>query len=333
MTKFDLSVIISITQSLKSDKIEELNKKYYDALIESGKKFEIVYVTDSFSLEIFDQLKQLSDQYENIKIVKLAKWFGNSSALLSGFEHCSGKNVLTLSAVQQMDTKDIISMINDFKDCDMLVGKRVRKLDKLIHRIQSSIFHSFINSIIGSDFHDLGCHTRLFKRDVLENISFYGEQYRYLPIIAARYGFKVKEYEVSQYKSDVKHNIYSPKHYTERLVDLISVFFLIKFTKKPLRFFGFPGLIFSVIGGLLGTYLVFERMFLGISLAERPILLASIMMIVFGIQLLAIGLVAEIIIFTHAGDTKEYIIDEIIDNTVKNGGQKVIHNLRDYSKI
>ncbi len=119
--------------------------------------------------------------------------------------------------------------------------------------------------------------------------------------------------DVEQFKTYKSGSVYSLGHYTERIVDLISIFFLIKFTKKPLRFFGFPGFIIFSIGSILALYLFYERMFLNVGLADRPIVLVSILLIVFGIQLFAIGLVAEIIIFTHSKDSKEYIIEKIIN--------------------
>jgi hypothetical protein len=171
-------------------------------------------------------------------------------------------------------------------------------------------------------YQDLGCRVRLFKREVLEHIYIYGDHIRFLPLLANKYGFKIKELDVEQSQTTPTNKIYSPKHYTERIVDLVSIFFLINFTKKPLRFFGFPGFIIFSIGFLLSLYLLYERIVLEYGLADRPIVLVSILLIVFGIQLFAIGLVAEIIIFTHSKDSKEYIVEKVI------GGRK-----EEYDKV
>jgi hypothetical protein len=199
----------------------------------------------------------------------------------------------------------------------MVIARRKRGKDNILQRLQARIFHYLLRITVGMQFHDLGCRVRVFKREILENINLYGDQIRFFPLLAARYGFRVKEMDVEQYKTEAVYGVYSLRHYIERLVDLISIFFLIKFTRKPLRFFGFPGVLIFSIGSILALYLFIQRTFMDVALADRPIVLVSILLIVFGIQLFAIGLVAEIIIFTHSKDSKEYIVEKIIDNTSK----------------
>jgi hypothetical protein len=118
---------------------------------------------------------------------------------------------------------------------------------------------------------------------------------------------------VAQSEKDIHRRIYAPGLYVRRLLDLLTIFFLIKFTKKPLRFFGLVGTTLSGLGVISSLYLVGERLFLDISLADRPALILSSLLIVLGVQVIAIGLIGEIIIFTHAKDLKEYKIDRIIN--------------------
>ena len=120
------------------------------------------------------------------------------------------------------------------------------------------------------------------------------------------------ELDVAQSEKDIHQRIYSPGLYLRRLLDLLTIFFLIKFTKKPLRFFGLVGSTLFGIGFIASAYLIGERLLFGIALADRPALIMSSLLIVLGIQIIAIGLIGEIIIFTHAKDLKEYKIDKII---------------------
>ena len=309
----DLSVIITVSNRNKRGDVESLYFTYKRNLEETGVKFEFIYVTDDTSEELLGELQKLQQKGEDLKIIKLAKWFGDASALNIGFEEASGRLILTLPAFQQVDEKEIPRMITSFNDIDMIIAKRMRKKDNIFQRIQAKIFHFLVNLILGMHYQDLGCRIRLFKREVLEHIHLYGDQIRFLPLLANKYGFRIKEMDVEQFQSDASRRVYSPGHYTERIVDLISIFFLIKFTKKPLRFFGFPGFIIFSIGSLLALFLFYQRVFLSEGLADRPIVLVSILLIVFGIQLFAIGLVAEIIIFTHSKDSKEYIIEKVIN--------------------
>jgi glycosyltransferase involved in cell wall biosynthesis len=302
----DISVIITVSKKQLRHNVEQLYYTYKRSIETVARSFEFIYVTDDDSNEMLGALQNLQELGEDIKIIKLAKWFGDASALHIGFEEAAGKNILTLPAFQQVDVEVIPDLTNSFIDCDMLIARRHSI------RVQAKIFHFLVKVFLGMHYRDLGCRVRLFKREVLENIRLYGDQIRFLPLLANRYGFKVREKEVKQFQSGVSQRVYSLGHYTERLVDLISIFFLIKFTKKPLRFFGVPGFIIFSLGFMLALYLLYQRLFLNESLADKPIVLVSILLIVFGIQLFAIGLVAEIIIFTHSKDSKEYIIEKVI---------------------
>jgi glycosyltransferase involved in cell wall biosynthesis len=308
----DLSVIITASNRGSNSDAESLFYTYKRSLEESGIKYEFIYVTDDNSESLLGKLQKLQQKGECIKIVKLAKWFGDASALNIGFEEASGDLILTLPAFQQINENEITKLILSFSDIDMVIAKRTRQKDNIFQRVQARIFHSIVNIILGMHYQDLGCRVRLFKREVLEHIYLYGDQIRFLPLLANNYGFRVKEMDVEQFQSDAVHTVYSLRHYTERIVDLVSIFFLIKFTKKPLRFFGLPGFLIFGVGSLLALYLFYQRMFLDIGLADKPMVLVSILLIVFGIQLFAIGLVAEIIIFTHSKDSKEYIVEKVI---------------------
>jgi len=314
--KIDVSVIITVSSKQSRNNVEALYNSYKTALEKSKLSYEFIYVTNAGLGDLLNSLQTLQQRNEDIKIVKLARWFGDATALNIGYDESSGRLILTLPAFQQVNVDEILRIVNSFVDTDMIIARRKRRKDNIFQRFQTRIFHYFVKVMLGMYYQDLGCRVRLFKREVLEHIHIYGDQIRFLPLLADKYGFRVKELEVEQYQSDSAHTVYSMAHYTERIVDLISIFFLIKFTKKPLRFFGFPGFIIFTIGSLLGLFLFYQRMFLDIALADRPIVLVSILLIVFGIQLFAIGLVAEIIIFTHSKDSEEYIVEKVI------GGQR-----------
>jgi glycosyltransferase involved in cell wall biosynthesis len=314
-SKTDISVIISITSLHAYDKIPELYFRYKKGLEKTNLKYEFIYVTDRDSATVNAELNNLLKDGENIKIIQLGRWFGDATALNAGFENAAGRIILTLSSYQQINETDIPKLVESLKDADMVICRRTKRMGNILHNLQAKIFHYLIKLTLGIAYHDLGCYARAFKREVLHNVYIYGDQNRFLPLLANRFGYKVKEIDVQPLHKELSKRVYSIGHYTERLVNLISIFFLIKFTRKPLRFFGFPGILIFTAGFLLALYLFWVRMFGGESLADKPMVLVSILLIVFGIQLFAIGLVAEIIIFTHAKDSKEYIIEEIIDET------------------
>jgi hypothetical protein len=195
----------------------------------------------------------------------------------------------------------------------MVISWRYPRLDGMLNSIQSRAFNKLIKYIVGTDYHDLKCVVKVFKREVLEKIYMYGDQDRFLPLLANKYGFKVEEIKVSQAKKDAVQRFYPFSNYVARFLELISIFFLVKFTKKPIRFFGGTGLITFSVGFILALILFIERAFMGVALADRPIVLVSILLMIFGVQSFAIGLVGELIIFTHAKDLNDYIVETIID--------------------
>ena len=311
--QIDLSAIIIYYEKYSYDDVIELHNAYKASLEAANLNYEFIYVVDGLLPSVIDELNKLYKLGERIKVVKLGKWFGDATALQVGFEQSSGELILTLPSYKQVDEKDIPKLIQAVNNKDMIVSWRWPRLDGILNNLQSGVFNKVIKWIVGSDFHDLKCSVRLFKREVLEKIYMYGDQDRFLPLIASKYGFKVEEVKVTQAKKDAVQKFYPFANYIARFLELVSIFFLVKFTKKPIRFFGSTGLITFAIGFILAIILFIERAFLGVALADRPIVLVSILLMIFGIQSFAIGLVGELIIFTHAKDIKDYIIETVID--------------------
>jgi len=311
--QIDLSAIVIYYEKYSYDDVIELHNAYKASLEAANLNYEFIYVVDGQLPSVIDELNKLYKLGERIKVVKLGKWFGDATALQVGFEQSSGELILTLPSYKQVDEKDIPKLIQAVNNKDMIVSWRWPRLDGILNNLQSGVFNKVIKWIVGSDFHDLKCSVRLFKREVLEKIYMYGDQDRFLPLIASKYGFKVEEVKVTQAKKDAVQKFYPFANYIARFLELVSIFFLVKFTKKPIRFFGSTGLITFAIGFILAIILFIERAFLGVALADRPIVLVSILLMIFGIQSFAIGLVGELIIFTHAKDIKDYIIETVID--------------------
>jgi hypothetical protein len=177
--------------------------------------------------------------------------------------------------------------------------------------LRRDVFHKLI-ATGGQHFNDLGCGVRAMKRRVLEEISLYGDQHRFLPVLAGRQGFRIVEIDLAQSPLDRYDRGYPVREYAHRVLDIFTVFFLVRFTKKPLRFFGMVGASTFVIGAVLVAWLAIDRLVFLHPLADRPALLLSSLLVVLGMQLFALGLLGELIIFTHARDIKDYQIDEVI---------------------
>jgi glycosyltransferase involved in cell wall biosynthesis len=308
--KTELSAVIPVGD--RHDDIRELYADYKRGVSGSGRSCEFIFVLDGEYPDVLAQLVSLQQQGERLKIIKLSKSFGEATALTAGFDHALGDIILTLPAYYQVEPSEFPKLIAELAQSDMAISYRWPRAGSKFELMRRNMFHRILKSFTGASFHDLGCGVRAFKRQVAGEISIYGDQHRFLPVLARRVGFKVKEVHVAQSPKDYFHGAYRPREYLHRLLDIFTVFFLVRFTKKPLRFFGMIGTITLAVGAVFLLYLIFERLFMGVPLAERPALLLSSLLVVLGVQILALGLIGELIIFTHARDLKEYTVDEVL---------------------
>ncbi len=308
----DVSVIIPVTR--RHDEIEGLLHDYKARLEASGRRFEFIYVLDAGLPDVRKSLEKLQSEGEALKFIVLAKWYGEGTAMAAGIANASGDIILTLPAFRQILPEEISKVLDALaEDVDMVVARRYPRRDPLFNRLASKVFHGLLHLTFDFSFEDLGCHVRAFRRAILDNLQVHGDYGVFLPLLAHDQGFKVVECNAAQASGDTFGRVYSPKVYLQRLLDILTFVFLVRFTKKPLRFFGLVGTLVFVIGGLATIWLVFERLVLGVALADRPALFLASLMIVLGIQMLAVGLIGELIIFTHAKDIKEYNIAEIVE--------------------
>lgn len=310
-TIINVAVIVPVSE--RYDEVHELYDAYKKALQSSGFNYEFTYVLDGDFPDVLGKLKKLQADGEPLRILRLGRWFGEATALTAGFENSRGNMILTLPAYYQVEPPELSKLLKEMHNHDMVIGRRFPRTDSRLNRLQTRLFNGMLNFITGTSFHDLGCGVRAFKRQITEEIPVYGDQHRFLPVLAGRQGYRVKEIDLAQSPRDKFTRIYQPGVYPRRLLDMLTVFFLVKFTKKPLRFFGLIGIATFGVGALTVLYLVAERLFFGSALADRPALLLSSLLVVLGVQIFALGLVGEIIIFTHAKDIKEYTIEKIVN--------------------
>jgi glycosyltransferase involved in cell wall biosynthesis len=307
-----LSVVIPVVDRV--DDLEELYASYERALERLGWSYEVVFVVDGHAQAAVAPLKAFQPSSRSkFSIVRLAKAFGEATALSVGLSQASGEWVLTLPAYHQVEPGSLRLLFEAVGDNDMLVVRRWPRVGGSVEGWRRQAFHSLIRKLTGESYSDLGCNVRLFKRAMMAEIALYGDQHRFLPILANRQGFTVQEIDLPQSPKDRFRGRYGLTDYLHRLLDIVTLFFLVRFTKKPLRFFGMVGSVVLAFGGLIVLLVVIQRIFFTMPLADRPALLLGSLLVVLGVQVFALGLIGELIIFTHAGNLKEYKIAEIIE--------------------
>lgn len=309
----NISVIVPISE--RHDDIGLLYRKHQKILARRQLSHEFIFVLDGQFPQAETTLRALQKENpEVVKIIRFNKSYGEARALAAAFNKATGEIILTLASYFQVHPEEIEKLFDNFTaDVDVLFGNRYPRRDNLLNRLQSSVFHRLLNKLSGETFHDISCGVRLMRREVLEKVSLYGDLHRFIPLLAINKGYRVKEIPLEQDEQDVHLRIYGPGVYLRRLLDLMTLFFLLKFTQKPLRFFGLLGCGISAIGLIITLITVEQRLFAYKSLADRPLFLGGLLFILIGLQTFFIGLVAEIIIFMHMPDEPAYNVEEIVE--------------------
>lgn len=307
----DLSAIIPVGG--RHGDLAALYREYRSSLAGLGRNAEIIFVLDGPRPKAAEQIEQLLRAGEKLTVIELTRQFGEATALMAGFQRASAHVIVTLPAYYQVEASEIGKLVRALDGADMAIGHRWPRAGGRLETARRNLFHGVLGKVTGQRYRDLGCSVRAFDRRVLEEISLYGDQHRFLPVLANRQGFRVVEIDVRQSPRDRFEGTYKPREYVRRALDIFSVFFLVRFTKRPLRFFGMIGAITFGLGALITAWLVIDRLFLGHPLGDRPALLLSSLLVVLGLQLFALGLLGELIIFTHAREMKDYKVDRIIE--------------------
>lgn len=308
----EVSVVIPIVERVGD--LRQLHDEFAAELERLGRTFEFIFVVDDSqraSLPVLRELQSLAE--EEVLIIVLGGAFGESAALTLGLERARGDKILTLASYFQVDPRGLSDAFDALDSgADLVAGRRHPRIDAFFNRVQSRLFHSIVGRLTGTRFSDISCGFKLMKRRVAQELNLYGGLHRFIPLLALSRGFSVREVALPQRNEDRGTRYYGTGVYLGRLLDILTVFFLTKFTRTPLRFFGLLGSGLFALGFLLDLIAVVQRAVQEQGIADRPILLLGVLLMVLGVQTLSLGLVGEIIIFTHARNIREYQVAEII---------------------
>lgn len=296
-------------------KVTEVVEALGGELDRLGRTWEALLVYDGLKGALWEEgLALQASTHQQVRTIALHKPFGESVCLNSAYEHARGRLFLTSPQYVQIDPRELGRMLETLDaGADVVASWRHPRIDAGLNRLQSAAFNWVLRRLVGAEFHDLNSTLRLIRRDVLDQLHIYGNMYRYLPAIAHNQGFRVEEVQVRHLQEQGSSGLFGPGVYVRRLLDILAVMFLTKFTHKPLRFFGALGGAGMLAGGLLAGYELVQRLLTegDTSLYERPLFLLGLLLFVLGVQLMGFGLVGEVIIFTQARDLREYRVERI----------------------
>ena len=300
-----LSVIVRVTE--RPARLEAIYAEYAPAIEALGEPYEFVFAIEPWARKLTEPLLRLAERGEPIRVIEFARAVGEANMLRYAGERCRGQILLTLPAYHRVEAEAMPELVRRVREgADFVVARRWPRSDRLITRIQSRAFNAILRHLIGHRTNDVACGVQAMRREVLTETPLYGDFFRFLPVLASREGFSVHEVDAPQHPEDRRTRVYSPGTYIRRLIDILGLFFLVRFTEKPLRFFGLigGGLVFG--GAVVVAVLFIQRFFGGQPIANRPVLLVGVTALTLGAQAIALGLIGEIIVHLHASRSRGY---------------------------
>lgn len=312
--KIDLSIVIPIYNERES--VDRLYKELDKSLLKLGIDYEVIFIDDGSVDGTYNKLLEIHKKNSSYKIIRFRRNFGQTSAISAGFNYSKGDAIITLDADLQNDPQDIPVMLNKLNEgYDIVSGWRKNRKDKAItRRFPSVIANKIISKLTGVYLHDYGCTLKAYKREVVKNIELYGEMHRYIPAVASWMGVKVAEIPVTHHSRKFGKSKYGISRTIRVILDIITIKFLLSYSQRPIQIFGLVGLFSGTVGSIITAYLIIMRIFFNQGLADRPLFILSIFMIFIGIQLITMGLLAEITmrIYHEAQEKPTYVIKDII---------------------
>lgn len=297
--------------------LEELHRELADAVRRLGRPAEIIFVDDGSSDASWPTLAAIQKKDPRVKLIRLRKNFGQTAALVAGFDYAGGEIIISLDADLQNDPADVPLLISKIEEgFDLVSGWRRARHDRFLsRRVPSAIANWLISRVTRVKLHDYGCTLKAFRRDVVKNIHLYGELHRFIPAIASNMGVSIAEVEVNHRARRHGKSKYNIMRFTRVILDTLTVKFLLSYSTRPLQIFGMVGMGSALLGFLIGLWLSYQRLILKLSVANRPLLLLAVLLIVIGIQFVTLGLLAEIMVraYHESSGKAIYFIREVVD--------------------
>ena len=319
MAGVELTVVIPIRNEAPS--LVELHREFTDTLTAWGRAYEIIIVDDGSTDESFDILTRLQAGDPHLRVIRFRRNFGQTAAFAAGFAHARGRLIVTSDGDLQNDPRDIPAMVARLEGgYDIVCGWRKDRKDAFVsRRVPSTMANALISVVTGVHLHDYGCSLKVFRAEIVKDMKLYGEMHRFLPAIASEQTSSIGEMVVNHRARKYGQSKYGIGRTVRVVLDLLTVKFLLSYSTRPLQIFGLVGGTMGLGGLLIIGWLASVRLMgiLGVmpdqSIGNRPLLLFGILLVFTGVQLVTLGLLAELQVRTyHESQNKPtYVIREI----------------------
>ena len=313
----DVSIVIPLLN--EEDSLLKLNDWIFKVLKNQSLSFEIIYIDDGSTDKSWISIVGLSEKYSNIKGIRFAKNFGKSQALHAGFESTNGKYVITLDADLQDSPEEIPQLIKNLNEggYDLISGWKKKRFDSILFKnLPSKLFNWAARRVSGINLNDFNCGIKVYRNEVIKNIDVYGEMHRYIPLLAAQEGFnKIGEQIVQHQARKFGYTKFGADRFFKGFLDLITIWFINKFGKRPMYFFGLWGSLMLILGFCFTLYLGIDKLFFDVQarlITNRPEFYISLTLMLLGSQFFIAGFLGEIIL-RNKKNKKRYTIKEKIN--------------------
>ena len=300
---FDLSIIIPAYN--ENESLPELMAWIERVMSQEGFSREVIFVDDGSNDGTWNVIEKLSSEYDNVKGIQFRRNYGKSAALYCGFEKAQGRVVVTMDADLQDSPEEIPEMYRMVVESgyDVVSGwKQHRQDNKLTKNLPSKLYNATARKITGIKLHDMNCGLKAYRNEVVKSIEVYGEMHRYIPYLAKNAGFdKITEKKVHHQKRKYGKSKFGMERFVNGFLDLISLWFLSTFGKKPMHFFGFTGIVMFFVGGIMALWIIIAKLIHQANhvhyraVTDQPLFYLALVAVIIGVLLFLAGFICEMI--------------------------------------
>lgn len=302
--RIDVSVIVPVNE--RPENLAQLYVEYSRPLQESGRAAEFIFVSGPDYAQLLGPLAELSAAGEPVRVLEVAQSLGDAALIKVAAERCVGEIVVILAAYRRIEASALPLLVQEVESgAELAAACRWPRSRSFFNRLQHGAFHFLLRGLTDGRLHDIAAGVSALRRSLLQELPIYGDFGRFLPVVALREGYHVVEVRTPRHQRDELRRIYAPGIYLRRLLDVLGLYFLLRFLDKPLRFFGVIGSVLVALGSIALVAVAVARIE-GQGIADRPLMLLGVLLVVVGVQGFALGLVGEIVVHLHAPRRRPY---------------------------
>jgi len=290
----DLTILIPLYNEARN--VRPLYEEVVRVVTRLEKSYEIIYVDDGSSDGTYDEVRALHSQDKNVRLIRHRRNFGKAQALSNGFSAAQGQVIITMDGDLQDDPEEIPRFLEKIaQGYDLVSGWKTNRQDQWSKTLPSKAFNAITRWVSGVKLHDFNCGFKAYRADVVKDVDVYGEMHRYIPVIAAREGFKVGELAVHHRARLHGRSKYGITRLATGVFDLFTIAFVTKYLDRPLHLFGSIGTVLFSLGFIAGLYLTY-LWYIDVIIWNRPLLILAVLFMLAGIQFFSTGLFCELLV-------------------------------------